>query len=71
MVERDKLSELASERGWQRRDCDRVDYYSKSPVKVHVIWQGDDAISGSALYQNDMMVAYTRDLSTVSGWLKR
>ncbi|EKF21056.1 hypothetical protein C731_4974 [Mycolicibacterium hassiacum DSM 44199] len=48
-----------------------MDYYSKSPVKVHVIWQGDDAISGSALYQNDMMVAYTRDLSTVSGWLKR
>jgi hypothetical protein len=69
--ERATLSELAGQAGWQRRDSDRTDYYTRSPVRIHVIWRGDDAISGGALYHDDILMAYTRDLATVSGWLKR
>jgi hypothetical protein len=38
---------------------------------VHVIWQGNSAISGGALYHDDIMMAYTRELATVQGWLRR
>jgi hypothetical protein len=70
-TEREVMSELAVAAGWHRRGEDRVDYYSRTPVRVHVIWQGGDAISGGSLYHDDNMVAYTRDLATVTGWLKR
>jgi len=70
-VERDSLSELAVQAGWHHRDADRADYYTRSPVRIHVIWQGTDAISGGALYQDDLLMAYTRDLGTVLAWLKR
>ena len=50
---------------------DRTDYYTRSPVRVHVIWQGTDAISGGALYHDDLLIAYTRDVATVMAWLKR
>jgi hypothetical protein len=69
--ERQELSELAVQAGWQRRDEERTDYYARSPVRIHVIWQGSDAISGGALYHDDILMAYTRDLATVASWLKR
>jgi hypothetical protein len=69
--ERRTLSELAEQTGWQRTDLDRADRYIKGPVRVRVVWQGDAAISGATLYQDDIMTSYTRDLPTVSGWLKR
>jgi hypothetical protein len=70
-IEREDLSNLALQAGWDRRDADRTDYYTRSPVRVHVLWQGTDAISGGALYHDDTLMAYTRDLATVQGWLKR
>jgi hypothetical protein len=70
-IEREQLSELAVQAGWQRRDSDRADYYLRTPVRVHVVWRGNDAISGGALYHDDTMMSYTRDLATVTGWLKR
>jgi hypothetical protein len=70
-VEREELSELAVQAGWHRRDADRADYYTRAPVRIHVIWRGSDAISGGALYHDDVLMAYTRDLATVRGWLKR
>lgn len=70
-TERDQLSERAVAAGWQRRDADRTDYYSRTPVRVHVIWQGNDKISGGALYHDDLLMSYSRDLATVAGWLKR
>ncbi len=69
--ERSTLLERAVEAGWQRRGEDRNDYYNRTPVRVHVIWQGNDAISGGALYHDDLLMAYSRDLATVAGWLKR
>ncbi len=44
---------------------------TRSPVRVQVVWQGTDAISGGALYHDDILMTYTRDLATVTGWLKR
>jgi hypothetical protein len=71
VASREGLSESAVQAGWHRRDSDRADYYSRTPVRVHVVWQGNDAISGGALYHDDNMMSYTRDLATVAGWLKR
>lgn len=70
-IDREKLSHLAVEAGWQRRDEERTDYYSRTPVRVSVLWRGTDAISGGALYHDDLLMAYSRDLATVRGWLKR
>jgi hypothetical protein len=70
-VEREELSELAVQAGWHRREADRTDYYTRRPVRIHVIWQGQHAISGGALYHDDTLMAYTRDLATLEGWLKR
>jgi hypothetical protein len=69
--EREELSEYAVQAGWHRRDADRTDYYTRSPVRIHVIWRGTSAISGGALYHDDVLMAYSRDLATVKGWLKR
>jgi hypothetical protein len=69
--QRAALSERAVQAGWHCRAADRADYYTRSPVRVHVIWQGGDAISGGVLYHDDFMMTYTRDLATVQGWLKR
>ncbi|BBX02487.1 hypothetical protein BST36_10260 [Mycolicibacterium moriokaense] len=70
-TERSQLSERAVAAGWHCRPTDRTDYYSRSPVRIHVIWQGDDKISGGALYHDDILMTYTRDLATVAGWLRR
>ena len=70
-IGREELSERAVKAGWHRRDEGRTDYYSRSPVRIHVIWQGDDAISGGALYHDDNLMTYTRDSDTIVGWLKR
>lgn len=68
---REEMSERAAGAGWNRRDADRTDYYTRSPVRIHVIWRGDDAISGGALYHDDVLMAYSRDPATVTGWLNR
>ncbi|MEO3759319.1 hypothetical protein ABGB19_13655 [Mycobacterium sp. B14F4] len=70
-TERENLSQRAVEAGWHRRDADRTDYFTRTPVRVQVIWRGSDAISGGALYHDDTLMAYSRDLDTVAGWLNR
>jgi hypothetical protein len=69
--ERQTLAELADLGGWERRNVDRTDYYAKGIIRVQVVWQGDEAISGSSLYQDDLLIAYSRDLKTVRSWIKR
>jgi hypothetical protein len=71
VVERDAVSELAVQAGWQRRESDRDDYYSRRPDRVRVIWRGDEAISGGALYRDGVLMAVTSELDTVKSWLKR
>jgi hypothetical protein len=69
--QRKELSQRAVAAGWQCRGEERTDYYSRTPVRIHVIWQGNDAISGGALYHDDLLMTYSRDFDTVAGWLKR
>jgi hypothetical protein len=69
--ERQTLRELAEEKGWQHRDRGRVDIFSRAATRIRVIWQGDSAISGASIFQDDMMTHYTRALGEVTGWLKR
>ncbi len=69
--EREAVSAVAEEAGWNHRIADRSDYFNKGVVRVHVVWCGDDAINGGTLYHDDIMQTYTRELPTVLGWLKR
>ena len=69
--ERQTFADFAERGGWHRRNVDRTDYYSKGAARVQVIWQGTTAISGGSLYNDDILTAYTRELSTVQGWLNR
>jgi hypothetical protein len=69
--ERQTLADFAETAGWHRRGVDRTDYYDKAGVRVQVLWQGTEAISAGSLYHDDILTTYTRDLSTVKGWLRR
>jgi len=69
--ERKALSEAGDEKGWRRRESDRVDIYLRDRYKVRVIWQGSDVISGASFFADEMYEAYTRDLAKVRGWLKK
>lgn len=69
--ERQAVSALAEQTGWNHRVADRSDYFKKGVVRVHVVWRGESAISGGTLYHDDLMQTYTKDLPTIRGWLKR
>lgn len=69
--ERQAVSALAEQTGWNHRVADRSDYFDKGVVRVHVVWRGESAISGGTLYHDDLMQTYTKDLPTIRGWLKR
>jgi hypothetical protein len=69
--ERQTLADFAETAGWHRRNVERTDYYAKGGARVQVLWQGTAAISGGSLYHDDTLTAYTRDLGTVQGWLRR
>lgn len=70
--ERTPLADLSGELGWKRRvSGERVDVFTKGTVRIRVVWQGEETISGSSLFHDDMYESYTRDLATVRAWLRR
>ena len=69
--EREALHQLAEQSGWRRKEYDHIDVYLRAATRVRVIWRGTSAISGASLYQDDVLATYTRELSTVNGWLNR
>lgn len=69
--ERQAIAEAGQEKGWRRRENDRVDVYLRDRYRVRVIWQGTGTISGASFFDNEMYEAYTRDLAKVRGWLKK
>ena len=69
--ERQAVSAVADEAGWNHRIADRSDYFDKGVVRVHIVWRGDTGINGGTLYHDDFMQTYSTDLPTVEGWLKR
>ncbi|MGU3501595.1 hypothetical protein [Mycobacterium sp. C31M] len=71
VTERQALADLTADKGWDRRVSDRVDIYMRGTTRIRVIWAGDDALTGSSRYQDDLMETYTRELDTLKGWLSR
>jgi len=70
--ERTALAESGEQQGWQRRALDdRVDVYTRGLIRIRLIWQGGDKISGASIFVDEMYDNYTRDLDTVRAWLKR
>lgn len=69
--ERQALREFGDERGWSRREADRADVYTRDKIRVRVIWQGDETISGASFFDDEMYETYTRDLAKVRAWLTR
>jgi len=70
--ERTALAESSEQQGWQRRALDdRVDVYTRGPIRIRLIWQGGYKISGASIFVNEWYDNYTRDLDTVRAWLKR
>jgi hypothetical protein len=70
-AERGEVSQLAAQAGWQHRDADRSDYYLRRPERVHIVWQGNQAISGGALYRDNILMSISRELDAVKRWLNR
>jgi hypothetical protein len=68
-VERDEVTELAVQSGWQYRQADRMDYYTRGLERVRVIW-GQHSISGAVLYRDGILMSLTRELNTAKAWLK-
>jgi hypothetical protein len=69
--ERLSLRNFGDERGWSRREADRADVYTRAKIRVRVIWQGDEVISGASFFDDEMFESYTRDLDRVRAWLMR
>jgi hypothetical protein len=69
--ERQALAELGEQQGWNVRESGRADVYLRGNVRIRVIWQGDIALSGASIYQDEIMGTYTRELATVRNWLQK
>jgi len=69
--ERLTLSQLGEQQGWNHRESDRTDVYTRGAVRVRVIWQGDSKISGASYFVDELYETYTRELNKVQTWLKR
>jgi hypothetical protein len=67
--QRQELSQIAEQHGWQRRELDRVDIYRRDATQVHVLWRGNSAISGGSRHEDYVLLSYTRDLGRIQGWL--
>ena len=70
--ERSTIADLGDELGWKRRvSNERADVFTKGTVRIRVVWAGDDFLSGSTLFHDEMYESYTRDPATVRAWLRR
>ena len=68
---RQSLADLAEGLGWQRREHQRVDVYSRGLFQVHAIWRDADRLNGGSHHEDSVMLAYTRDLAKLQGWLAK
>jgi hypothetical protein len=68
--DRQTLSEIAEQAGWQRREVDRTDIYRRRNRDVEVIFTADK-LNGGALYEDLNLLTYTREMDTIQGWLTR
>jgi hypothetical protein len=68
---RTELTELAGQSGWEHREAERNDYFTRGLDTVRVTWAEPGAISGGAHFQDGFLMANSRDLASVRTWLKR
>jgi hypothetical protein len=68
--DRQALSEIAEQSGWQRRRLDRTDFYQRGTRKVEVLFTADE-LSGGTLYDDVHLLTYSRDKAKVEGWLTK
>lgn len=68
--DRQALSEIAEQSGWQRRQVDRTDFYRRGAREVEVLFT-EDKLNGGSLSEDLRMMTYTRDKATIEGWLTR
>ena len=68
--DRQALSEIAEQSGWQRRQVDRTDFYRRGARQVEVLF-AEDNLNGGSLYEDLRMMTYTRDKATIESWLTR
>jgi hypothetical protein len=68
--DRQALSEIAEEAGWQRRQLDRTDFYRRGGREVEVHFTVDK-LNGGALYEDLSLLTYSRERETIEKWLTR
>ena len=71
--ERKSVAALAEEQGWQRRVSGdgRHDNFYRGTVRIRAVWEGDNRLSGAALFHGEMYESYTREPNTLRAWFKR
>lgn len=69
--QRDALAQLAEQRGWQRKQYERVDVYIRGIFHVHAIWRDSQVLNGGSHHEDTVLMSYTRDLAKVQSWLAR
>lgn len=69
--ERTALSQLAEQRGWQRKEYERVDVYLRGLFHVHAIWRDANKLNGGSHHEDSVLLTYTRDLAKVQSWLAK
>ena len=68
--DRQAISELAEQSGWQRRQLDRTDFYRRGVREVEVLFTADK-LNGGTLYEDLHLLTHTREKATIEGWLTR
>lgn len=69
--ERQTLSRLAEQLGWQRKEYERVDVYIRGLYNVHVMWRDASKLNGGSHHEDTVLLSYTRDLAKIQGWLAK
>lgn len=69
-TDRQSLSELAEQSGWQLRRLDRTDFYRRGRREVEVLFT-EDKLNGGALFEDLSLLTYTREMETIQAWLTR
>jgi hypothetical protein len=68
--DRQAISEVAEQSGWQRRQLDRTDLYRRGTRQVEVLFTADK-LNGGTLYEDLHLRTHTRDKTIVENWLTR
>jgi hypothetical protein len=68
--DRQALSQLAEESGWQRREVDRTDFYRRGIRDIEVLFT-EDKLAGGALFEDLHLLTYSREMATIQGWLTK